>query len=66
LGHKCNLKYNFFLLKFIQEDEVDDQELFFISEGEIEIFIQNKTGFKEDTILKILEAGFLFLINFVN
>ena len=44
-----------------KEEEFDDQALFFLCEGEVEILIKNKTGFNEDTSLQILNAGFFIL-----
>lgn len=42
---------------------IDSQEMFFIYEGEVQIYIQNTTGFREDTELKKLNVIFLLYID---
>lgn len=49
----------FFLYKnkyLFKEGELDEKELYYIYEGEVEIFIKNSIGMKEDTKLKKLKV----------
>lgn len=42
---------------------MDEKELYYIYEGEVEIFIRNSIGMKEDTKLKKLKVIYIYSIH---